>query len=166
MGSNHSVDRSVIKSSSVSEKDVTLGLKLKCLDKYLDSIFPENFPNSLKQDLQKKLKKRIEISDSEVKGYDNYKLNSETNIINDDFYIFLYAFENLENEKINIAYQLITGKIEVSKSYEYKTFLGIKYGTKYESVTETEKSFYQKYFGVEEEKITQYLAEQKKYLKY
>jgi len=164
MGSKHSVDRSLVKSSSISEKDVTLGLKMQYLGEYIDTIFPEDFNITLKNDIKSKLIKRIKFSDGEAKERNDSKLNAESNIISDDFYIFLYAFENLGNDKINIAYQFVTGKIDVSKSYEYKTFLGIKYGTKYECVTDNEKTFYKNYFGVKEDDLPRYLQEQKKNL--
>lgn len=164
MGSTHNVDRSLIKSSSVSEKDVTLGLKMKYFDQYMDTIFPENFNVSLKKDLIAKVKERIMFSDAEANKKEDAHLNAESNIIDNDFYVFLYAFEDIGNDKINIAYQFINGKIEVSKSYEYKTFLGIKYGKKYESITDNEKSFYQKYFDVKGDDMPKYLQEQKKYL--
>lgn len=162
MGQKQTVDRSVIKSSSISEKAVTLGLKMKFFNRYMETIFPKNFQASLKKDLIDKVKERIEMSDSETVKSDDARLNAESNIINDDFYIFFYAFENLENEKINIAYQFINGKIEVSKKYEFKTLLGIKYGKKYECITDNEKTFYQKYFDVKADEISNYLQEQKK----
>jgi len=165
MGSTHTVDRSLIKRSSVSEKDVTLGLKMKYFDEYMDTIFPENFNVSLKKDLITKIKKRIKFSDAEANKKEGAHLNAESNIIDNDFYVFLYAFEDIGNDKINMAYQFINGEIEVSKSYEYKTFLGIKYGkNKYECITDDEKSFYKNYFDVKGDDMPKYLQEQKKYL--
>ena len=166
MGAKQSVDSSLIESSTASEKDVTLGLKIAKLDVFMETIIPEDLEDSLKKDFRKKLKDlkvRIECSDKERDNIKNCKFNTECSIIEDKFYIFFYAFENNDTGKINIAYQFIAGKIKVSKAYTYKTFLGIKYGNnEYKELTEAEKNFYRNNFGVKGDDLTTYLQEEKK----
>ncbi len=163
MGSTNSVDRSLVKSMSISEKDATLGLELDHLDDYIESIFPENFNSVFKTEIKKKLD-IIKCSGQKTTGTDNVKFDRVHNIMSDEFYSFMFSYiKNKADKTIDIAYQIITGKIDVAKAYKYKKFLGIRYGTEYETISPSEKSFLKEAYNiVDENYLSNYLNEEKK----
>ena len=90
----------MIKSSSVSEKDVTIGLPQDKLEKYVDTIFPEEMKESFKKEIKEKIKirlfaKRNKVVSASPLSQDTYGV--EQNIIGEDFYIFVFYF--IKNNK-------------------------------------------------------------------
>jgi len=163
MGAPNSVDRSLVKNMSISEKDVTLGLELDHLDDYIESIFPENFNSVFKTEIKKKLD-IIKWSGQKTTGSNNVILDRVHNIMSDEFYSFMFSYrKNKADKTIDIAYQIITGKIDVAKAYKYKKFLGIRYGTEYETISPSEKLFLKEAYNiVDENYLSNYLNEEKK----
>ena len=171
MGTQHNIDSSLVKCFSVSEKDVTIGLPENELNDYVDSIFPEEMKGSFKVELKKKLNNRLKseknILKSETPGFRTTN-GVEQNIVSEDFYIFLFCFikrKNENNEKlIDIAYQFITGKVEVAKACHYKKFLFIKYDKHYEDIPQNYTNFLKEKFNVTPDDLKKYLLEEKKSL--
>jgi hypothetical protein len=168
MGSTQHIDKRVIKSSSVSEKDVTIGLPKDKLDEYVDTIFPEEMKESFKKEIKKKIKVRLfgekdKIISSSPISQDTYGVDQ--NIIGEDFYIFVFFFLNNKNDNtFDLAYQFITGTVEVAKAYNYKKFLFFEYGKKYEEIPVGYSNFLKENFNVSPDDIKQYLLEEKKFL--
>ena len=171
MGTQHDIDRSLVKSFSVSEKDVTIGLPKTEINDYIDSIFPGEMRESFKDEIKKKLKVRLKTKANllDSKNLD-YRTTSgvEQNIVSDDFYIFLFCFIETKNENneelIDIAYQFITGKVEVAKACHYKQFLFIKYDKHYDDIPLDYANFLKEKFNVTQEELNKYLKEEKKSL--
>lgn len=168
MGSTQHIDKRVIKSSSVSEKDVTIGLPQDKLEKYVDTIFPEEMKESFKKEIKEKIKirlfaKRNKVVSASPLSQDTYGV--EQNIIGEDFYIFVFYFiKNNNDNTIDLAYQFITGTVEVAKAYNYKKFLFFEYGKKYEEIPVGYSNFLKENFKVSPDDIKQYLLEEKKSL--
>jgi hypothetical protein len=169
MGTQHYIDRSLVKSFSVSEKDVTIGLPITELEDYVDSIFPGEMRESFKNEIKKKLNVRLKAESNKLESKDpSYRSEVEQNIVGDDFYVFLFCFIKRKNgnneELIDIAYQFITGKVEVAKACHYKQFLFIKYDKHYDDIPQDYTNFLKEKFNVTPKDLKKYLSDEKKSL--
>ena len=171
MGTQHDIDSYLVKCFSVSEKDVTIGLPENELNDYVDSIFPEEMKESFKVEIKKKINNRLKAELNKFASKDpGFRITNgvEQNIVNEDFYIFLFCFskrKNGNNEKlIDIAYQFITGKVEVAKACHYKTIFGYKYDKHYDDIPQDYTNFLKEKFNITQDDLKKYLLEEKKSL--
>lgn len=118
------VSRHLVKDVRTSEKDVTIGLQrteeaIKC---FIDSVLSGNdIPDKKKDDFQKKLKLML-FSKKKINEKGGDDINVLDASIGGDYCFFIFYFQENEEDKktIDIAYQLLTGKVEIEAAHKIK----------------------------------------------
>lgn len=85
------------------EIDQTKGLKIECLDKFIDTIFPESVPNDYIEMVRNQIH---EIKNVEIGMQNNIKNIFEIkNIDNKSSCYFICSIKKISETKVNIAYK-------------------------------------------------------------
>lgn len=118
------VSRHLIKDMRVSEKDVTIGLQKseKAIKCFIDSVLSGNeIPKKKRDDFEKKLHLMLysKKKANEKDGDDIEILNAS---IGGDYCFFIFYFKENDEDKntIDIAYQLLSGHIEIEMAHKIK----------------------------------------------
>lgn len=118
------VNRHLVKDIKASEKDVTIGLERtdEAINCFIDSVLSgNNIPAKKQEDFRKKLSimKYAKKKANEKDGDDIQVLDAS---IGGDYCFFIFYFKvNDEDKKaIDIAYQLLTGHVEIEQAHKIK----------------------------------------------
>ena len=164
---NH-IGRNLKKDAGISEVDATVGLQKtpEAVDAFIDSIYSDEIPENLKTHIKNKFKLML-ISDAKKNNKASKNIESLGTMLNNSYSYFLFVYDtNKDNNTINIAYKLISGKMEIEKGLlqEFKGKKKIKETVEVIDEEET-KRIIQEYLGIQEqENLYNYLEENKKLL--
>jgi hypothetical protein len=161
------IGRSLKKDAGVSENDITYGLQKtpEAIDAFVDSIYSDEISDSLKTSIKNKLKiMLISRGKKNVKAIKN--IESVGTILGNSYSYFIFVYNTNEDNTLNIAYKLISGKLEFQKGVLQEFKGKKKISETVEAINEEEtKKIIEEYLGIkEEENLYSYLQENKKLL--
>ena len=118
------VPRRLVKDIKISEKDVTIGLKKtdEAINCFIDSVLSGNIiPKKKEEEFRKKIQL---MKHAKKKTNEKHEDNIEAlNVsIGGEYCFFIYYFKENEEDKdtIDIAYQIISGYVEISQAHKTK----------------------------------------------
>ena len=162
---NH-IGRNLKRDAGISEIDVTVGLQKtpEAIDAFIESIYSDEIPETLKTHIKSKFKLML-YSNGKKNNKELKNIESLATLLADSYSYFLFVYDtNKDNNTLNIAYKLISGKMEIERGL-LQEFKGKKKKT-VEVINEEEtKRIIQEYLGIkEQDNLYNYLEENKKLL--
>lgn len=118
------VPRRLVKDIKISEKDVTIGLKRtkEAINCFIDSVLSGN---SIPIKKQEEFRKKIQLmmcAKKKINEKDDDGIEALNVSIGGEYCFFIYYFKENEEDKdtIDIAYQIISGYVEISQAHKTK----------------------------------------------
>lgn len=164
---NH-IGRNLKRDAGISEIDVTVGLQKtpEAIDAFIESIYSDEIPETLKTHIKSKFKLMI-YSGGRKNNKELKNIESLGTLLANSYSYFLFVYDtNKDNNTINIAYKLISGKMEIERGLLQEFKGKKKIQETVEAINEEEtKRIIQEYLGIkEQDNLYNYLEENKKLL--
>ena len=164
---NH-IGRNLKRDAGISEIDVTVGLQKtpEAIDAFIESIYSDEIPETLKTHIKSKFKLML-YSNGKKNNKELKNIESLATLLADSYSYFLFVYDtNKDNNTINIAYKLISGKMEIERGLLQEFKGKKKIQETVETIDEEEtKRIIQEYLGIkEQDNLYNYLEENKKLL--
>ena len=165
---NH-IGRNLKRDAGISEIDATVGLQKtpEAIDAFIESIYSDSdeIPEILKTSIKNKFKLML-YSGAKKNNKELKNIESLGTLLANSYSYFLFVYDTNKDNTINIAYKLISGKMEIERGLLQEFKGKKKIQETVEAIDEEEtKRIIQEYLGIkEQDNLYNYLEENKKLL--